>query len=394
MAPRQAAPAPVSGAFGCHNVHDLRAAAHRFLPRGLFEFVDRGAEDERCLDRDVEAFGKVTLLPRVLRDVSKADPSTTLLGGPSAFPLAIAPTGGAGMVRHRGDLQLARAAAAAGVPFTISSASNMELEEICAAGGRLWFQLYLWEDRSLSMAVIERARAAGCEALLVTVDIPVTPNREYNQRNGFASPFKLRPGNAADILSHPRWFASVMLPYMRTGGMPSQANLPKEFRHAVTRQAAPRARFRGDSLTWDEVAKMREAWPGKFVIKGLLRPDDAERAVALGADGVVVSNHGGRSLDCAAATLDALPAIVAAIGGKAEVLVDSGVRRGSDIAKALACGAQGVLAGRAPLYGLAAGGQAGVEYALGLLRTEFVRTMGLCGARDVSELDADLLAQR
>lgn len=390
MVLRQAGPAPVS-AFGCYNIHDLRDAARRFLPRGLFEFIDRGAEDELCLDRDVEAFRKVTLLPRVLRDVSKADPATTLLGGPSAFPLAIAPTGGAGMVRHHGDLHLARAAAVAGVPFTISSASNMEVEAVCAAGGRLWFQLYLWEDRALSMAVVDRARAAGCEALIVTVDIPVSPNREYNQRNGFASPFRLRPGNAADILSHPRWFASVMLRYMGRGGMPAQANLPKEFRHAVTKQAAPRARFRGDSLTWDEVAKMRESWKGKFVLKGILRPDDAERAVALGADGIVVSNHGGRSLDCAAASLEVLPAMVAAVGGRAEVLVDSGVRRGSDIAKALAFGAKGVLAGRAPLYGLAAGGQAGVEHALGLLKAEFVRTMGLCGARNVSELDAGLL---
>jgi isopentenyl diphosphate isomerase/L-lactate dehydrogenase-like FMN-dependent dehydrogenase len=389
---RQSGPAPASGAFGCYNIADLREKARRFLPRGLFEFVDRGAEDELCLGSDVAAFRRITLLPRVLRDVSRADPSAVLLGGPAAFPLAIAPTGGAGMVRHHGDLLLARAAAAAGIPFTISSASNMEVEEICAAGGRLWFQLYLWEDRALSMAVVERARAAGCEALIVTVDIPVSPNREYNQRNGFASPFRLRPGNAFDILSHPRWFARVMLRYMRAGGMPAQANLPKEFRHAVTRQAAPRARFRGDSLTWDEVARMRDSWKGKFVLKGILRPDDAERAVAMGADGIIVSNHGGRSLDCSAATLDALPAVAAAVGVKAEVLVDSGIRRGSDIAKALALGAKGVLAGRAPLYGLAAGGQAGVDYALALLRTEFVRTMGLCGARDVSELDAGLLA--
>lgn len=382
----------MTGAYGCYNVHDLRQAARRFLPRGLFEFIDRGSEDELCLDRDVAAFAGMKLLPRVLRDVSKANPATTLLGGPSAFPLAIAPTGGAGMVRHHGDLHLARAAAAAGVPFAVSSASNMEVEEICAAGGRLWFQLYLWEDRALSMAVVERARAAGCEALLVTVDIAVSPNREYNQRNGFSSPFRLRPGNAADILSHPRWFASVMLRYMRKGGMPMQANLPKEFRHAVTRQAARPARFRGDSLAWDEVARMREAWPGKFVIKGLMRPDDAERALALGADGIIVSNHGGRSLDCAPATLDALPAVVAAVAGKAEILVDSGVRRGSDIAKALVLGAKGVLAGRAPLYGLAVGGQAGVAHALGLLKAEFVRTMGLCGAREVAEFDAGLLA--
>ncbi|HWL46732.1 MAG TPA: alpha-hydroxy acid oxidase [Sphingomonadaceae bacterium] len=385
----------MTGGYGCFNIHDLREAARRRLPRGIFEFVDRGAEDELALAGDIAAFASVKLLPRVLRDVSRADPSTaSLLGGPAAFPLAVAPTGGAGIVWHHGDLHLARAAAAAGVPFTVSSASTMEVEEICAAGGRLWFQLYLWEDRALSMAVVDRARAAGCEALIVTLDIAVAPNREYNQRNGFVSPFRLRPGNAVDILSHPRWFAGVMLRYMAGGGLPVQANLPKALRHVVTRRAAPGARFRGDSLTWDEVARMRDTWPGKFVLKGMLRPDDAERAVALGADAVIVSNHGGRSLDCALPTLTALPAVVAAVAGRAEVMVDSGVRRGSDIAKALALGASGVLVGRAPLYGLARGGEAGVAHALGLLKSEFVRVMGLCGARDISELDAGLLAPR
>ena len=381
----------MTGLFGCHNIHDLREKARRRLPRALFDFVDRGAEDELCLKRDFAAFAAIKLLPRVLRDVSRVDPSTTLLGGPAAFPLAIAPTGGAGLLWHRGDLHLARAAAGAGVPFIISSASNMEMEAICAAGGRLWFQLYLWEDRELSMSVVERARIAGCEALVVTVDIPVSPNREYNQRSGFSSPFRLRPGNAADILSHPRWLSGVMLRYLREGGMPVQANLPSQLRHRLTKRAAPRARFRGDTLTWDEVARMRDGWPGRFVIKGILRPDDAERAAGLGADAVIVSNHGGRSLDCAMPTLEALPAIVAAIGGKAEVLVDSGVRRGSDIAKALALGARGVLAGRGPLYGLAVGGEDGARFALDIFRTEFVRTMGLVGARDVSELDAGLL---
>lgn len=384
--------APVSGHFGCYNVDDLYKAARRRLPRGLFDFLDRGTEDELSLALNRDAFRAVKLLPRVLRDVSKVDPSTTMLGGPAAFPLAIAPTGGAGLAWHKGDLHLARAAAKAGVPFTISSASTMEIEDVCAAGGRLWFQLYLWEERALSMAVVDRARAAGCEALLVTIDMPVPPNREYNQRSGFGSPFRLRPGNAVDILSHPRWFMGVMLPYMRSGGMPTQANLPPEYRHKVTKQAARPARFKGDTLTWDEVARMRDNWPGKFVLKGLTRPDDAERAVALGVDGIVVSNHGGRSLDCAVATIDALPGVVAAAGGKAEIFVDSGVRRGTDIAKALVLGATGVLAGRAPLYGLAIGGQPGVEHALGLLRSEFVRVMGLTGARDVSELDAGLLA--
>jgi isopentenyl diphosphate isomerase/L-lactate dehydrogenase-like FMN-dependent dehydrogenase len=389
---RQAGEALVTGRFGCHNVEDLHDAARRRLPRGLFEFLDRGTEDELSLARNRQAFRAVGLLPRVLRDVSKVDPSTRLLGIPAAFPLAIAPTGGAGLAWHEGDLHLARAAAAAGVPFTISSASTMDVEAICAAGGRLWFQLYLWEDRSLSMAVVDRARAAGCEALIVTVDMPVPPNREYNRRSGFASPFRLRPSNVVDILSHPRWFVGVMLRYMRGGGMPTQANLPAEFRHKVTRQAARPARFKGDALTWDDVARIRDKWPGTFLLKGILRPDDAGRAVALGADGVIVSNHGGRSLDCAVPTLDALPGVVAAIGAQAEVFVDSGIRRGSDIAKAIVLGATGVLVGRAPLYGLAIGGQAGAEHAIGLLKSEFVRVMGLCGAAHVPELNAGLLA--
>ena len=377
--------------FGCYNLADLRALARRRLPLGVWEYVERGVEDELGLARNRAGFEAVTFRPRVLRNVERIDPSTQLLGCPSAFPLAVAPTGAAGLLWYQGDLALAKAAARVGVPFTICSASTMDIDQIAAAGGRLWFQLYMWADRALSHAVIDRSRELACEALLVTLDLPVPPNREYLYRNGFGTPFRLNATNVADIVCHPRWLLSVMGRYALTGGVPSQANLPDRLRNKVTQAAHPGAHFKQDNLDWDELARLRERWPGKLVLKGVLRADDAERAVKLGADGIVVSNHGGRGLDGSIASIDALPAIVEAVGGRLEVLLDSGVRRGSDVVKAVALGAKGVLAGRAALYGLAAAGENGVVRALDLLKAETMRTMGMLGARDVGEIDRDLL---
>jgi isopentenyl diphosphate isomerase/L-lactate dehydrogenase-like FMN-dependent dehydrogenase len=369
----------------------MRERCRSFLPRGVWEYLERGVEDEHGMARNRAGFERVTFRPHVLRNVESIDPSTTLLGAPASFPLAVAPTGAAGLVWHQGDLALAKAAARAGVPFTISSASTMDLEQIATAGGRLWFQLYMWADRSLSMAVIDRAAEAGCEALLVTLDLPVPPNREYLHKNGFGTPFRLNATNTLDILAHPRWLVSVMGRYMLTGGVPSQANLPDRLRNKVTQSANPGALFKQDNLDWDEVSRLRERWKGKLVLKGVLRADDAERAASIGADGIVVSNHGGRSLDGSMASIDALPAIVAAVSGRLEVLLDSGVRRGSDVVKAVALGAKGVLAGRAALYGLGTAGEDGVVRALELLKAETVRCMGMLGARDISEVDAGLL---
>jgi isopentenyl diphosphate isomerase/L-lactate dehydrogenase-like FMN-dependent dehydrogenase len=376
----------------CYNIADLRARARRRLPRGIWEYAERGVEDEVGMARNRAAFEAVTFRPRVLRGVHAVDPATTIFGRPSPLPLAVGPTGAAGLLWYQGDLALARAAAAAGVPFTISSASTMDLEQIAVAGGRLWFQLYLWEDRSLSHAVVDKAHALGCDALFVTLDLPVPPNREYIQRNGFGTPFKLNARNTLDVLRHPRWLAEVMGRYALTGGVPSQANLPDRLRARITKGAPPGALFKQDDLDWDGARELRDRWPGKFVLKGILHPEDAERALALGADGIVVSNHGGRALDSSVASLAALPAIVAAVGGKMTIFLDSGVRRGSDIVKAVALGADAVLVGRAPLYGLAAAGEAGVVRALDLLRTETVRTMAMLGARTIGEIDASLLA--
>jgi isopentenyl diphosphate isomerase/L-lactate dehydrogenase-like FMN-dependent dehydrogenase len=361
------------------------------LPRGIWEYAERGTEDETAMARNRAAFERVTFRPRVLRAVQSVDTGTTIFGKPSAMPIALAPTGAAGLLWYQGDLALSRAAAAAGVPFTISSASTMDLEQIATAGGRLWFQLYYWEDRDLSHAVVDKAHDLGCEALFITLDMPVPPNREYIHRSGFGTPFRLNARNTLDVLSHPRWLAGVMGRYMLTGGIPTQANLPDRLRARVTKGAPPGALFKQDDLDWDAVKVLRDRWPGKLVLKGVLHPQDAERALALGADGVVVSNHGGRALDSSIATIDALPDIVAAVGGRLTVLLDSGVRRGSDVVKAVALGADAVLAGRAPLYGLAAAGEAGVARSLELLRTETARTMAMLGASTVAEIDSALL---
>jgi isopentenyl diphosphate isomerase/L-lactate dehydrogenase-like FMN-dependent dehydrogenase len=376
--------------FGCHNIADLRAKARRRLPLGVWEYLERGVEDEAGMARNRAALERITFRPRVLRNVSSVDPSTELLGQKAPFPLAVAPTGAAGIMAYRGDFALARAAARAGVPFTISSASTMDLEQICEAGGRLWFQLYFWQDRDLSLSVVDRA-AALCDTLLVTLDIPVIPNREYLHRNGFGTPFRLNATNTLDVLRHPRWALGVMGRYALHGGIPSQANLPDRLRNKVTESAKPGALFKQDDLVWDDVARLRERWPGKLVLKGILHPEDAEQAAKLGCDGVVVSNHGGRSLDSSCASIDALPDVISAAGSKLSVLLDSGVRRGSDVIKAIALGAQGVLAGRAMLYGLAAGGEDGVVRALELLRQETVRTMGMLGVRNIGEVDRGLL---
>lgn len=374
------------------NIEELRQAAQSRLAEGVYAFLERGVEDDVCTAANRTAFQDIKLRPRVLRGVSNIDISTDLLGTRISAPMAIAPTGGNAMFWYRGDEALARAAAAAGIPFTISTASSMDVEEIACAGGRLWFQLYLWEDRKLSQAAVDRAWAAGCDTLFVTADMAVPPNREFMRRMGFGLPFKVGRRSLLDIVRHPRWTLGVMGRYMLNGGLPRQANLPPELKGVITRDPTRRASFVNDTLDWDEVKALRDRWQGKFIVKGIMRGDDAETALAIGADGVVVSNHGGRSLDSSAATIDVLPDVVSAIGGRGTIFLDSGIRRGTDVAKALALGANAVLLGRAPLYGLAAAGQSGAKLALDILKTELRRTMGLTGSRTIAELTADLLA--
>jgi (S)-mandelate dehydrogenase len=376
----------------CYNIADLREAAKRRLPKGVFEFVDRGSEDEVGLRNNRAGFERIKLRPRSLVDMSGRTMQTTLFGKPMRMPVAIAPTGAAGLCWYEGELELAKAAAAAKIPFTLATGAMTSMEKIAReAGGRLWMQLYLWNDRKLSYELVQRAERAGFEALILTVDTVVSPNREYNARNGFNLPFHPTPRAVIDIVSHPRWLTGVLSRYLTTTGMPRYENLPEKFRSKITADPSQKEITRQDTMTWDDLRKLRDLWPRVLMVKGIMRADEAVRAVEYGADAVVVSNHGGRNLDSAMASIDALPEIVEAVGDRATVILDSGVRRGSDIAKALALGAKAVLVGRATLYGTAVAGEAGALHALNVLGNELDKTMVYTACNTVDEIGPEIL---
>lgn len=377
---------------GAYNIEDLREIARRRVPKGMFEFVDRGAEDEVALRNNRTAFERIRLKPRALIDVSKRSQEITLFGKPQKMPIAIAPTGSAGLMWHDGEIALARAAAAAGIPFTLATGSMTAMEKIAAqAGGRLWFQLYMWPDRSLSHKLVERASTAGFEALVVTVDGAVSGNREYNLRNGFTIPFTFTRRNVSDVLMHPEWLLGVLARYVFTTGMPRYENYPSEFKHRITTQPMGKGMLLNDSLTWDDLRVLRRMWPRTLIVKGILHPQDARLAADCGADGIVVSNHGGRNLDSSMAPIEVLPEIVDAVGKRITVIVDSGFRRGSDVVKALALGARAVLIGRPTLYGTAAGGEAGAARAIAIFREEIDRMLALLGCPGIAALNREYL---
>lgn len=373
------------------SIADARRQARARLPRFVFDYVDGGAEDERCLQRNLDAWSHCHLVPTYLRDTSQLDLRVEVFGSHWRAPLGVAPVGFCGLVRPGGDVMLARAAAARGVPFVLSTASNDRLETVREAALAVapdavqWLQLYVMSDRAIAEQMVRRAAAAGYQALVLTVDVPVSGWRERDLRNGFKLPF--RPGlrTLLDLLSRPRWSCA-----MARHGAPGFVNLAEavDGQASAQLQAALLARAMDRGLVWEHLAWLRRLWPGPLLLKGLLHPDDARRARDHGIDGVIVSNHGGRQLDAAPATAMVLPRIVDAVAGRLPVFVDSGVRRGSDIAKALALGATAVFAGRAPVWGLAAAGQAGAEAALGLLAGELERTMTLIGASTVSAVGA------
>ncbi len=375
-----------------HNIADLRDGARRRLPKGIFEYVDRGTEDDIAVANNRQAYRRLEFAPRVLIDVSVRSTETTLFGTAATMPVAVAPTGFAGLCWHNGEIALAKAARAAGVPFTLSTLSISSLEDVAEqAGGRLWFQLNMWRKRSLSHDIVTRAEKAGYEALMLTVDNAAAPNREYNSRNGFTIPLKLRPRLMYDVATHPRWFTGVILRYLAREGMPKHMNYPEQYRDSIVRGINTTYDLRADNLTWDDVSELRRLWPRVLMVKGIQRADDARRCAERGVDCIVVSNHGGRNLDPSRAPLDVLPEVVDAVGDRTAVMTDGGVTRGSDIAKAVALGARGVLVGRSALYGVSVGGQAGAEHALSLLKTEFHRMMGYLGCRSVGEIDRDLV---
>lgn len=371
-----------------YNIEDLRQLARRRLPRAFFEFVDRGTEDEVALANNRQAFDSLQLSARVLADVSRRSLKTELFGSTHAMPIAVAPTGVAGLLWHGGEVATARAARDAGVPFCVATTSVASVEDVARlAGGTLWYQVYMWPESRFTYEMIARAKAAGCEALILTVDGVVSPNREYNQRNGYAAPFRFTGRNVLDVAMHPRWMLGTLGRYVLEGGFPAFQNYPEEVRQKVTsRQIDRRTLINNPSLCWDDVRAVRAAWPRRLLVKGIMNPQDARLAVAAGADAVIVSNHGGRNLDSAPAPIEVLPDIVAEVGQQVPVLLDSGIRRGTDVIKALALGASMVLAGRGPLYGTAAAGEPGARRALDIFRSETDRVMGLIGCNSVQEL--------
>jgi (S)-mandelate dehydrogenase len=372
------------------NIEDLRALAKRRLPRAIFDFFDGGAEDEVTLRENRAAFERVRLLPKVLVNVAQVDTSVELFGAKASIPLAIAPTGGISAGRYGAELILARAAKGWGIPFTMATPSAFTIERVAEeVGGRLWFQLYCVRDLEFRAQLVRRAKDAGYEAILVTVDLPVSGKRERDPRNGFHTPYSPNWRNSKDVVLKPAWALDML-----RNGLPGMANL-EGYRFSApsgTDIVTAVGREMDAGLDWGYIRRLRDEWPGKLLLKGVERADDAERAACVGCDGVVVSNHGGRQLDGASATLDALPAVSRAVGNKIAVLLDGGVRRGVDILKARALGAHGVLTGRATLFGAMAGGEAGATRALEILTSELVRAMQLCGMRSIAEIGSDLVA--
>lgn len=375
------------------SVADLRTMARRRLPRGVFDYIDGGAEDEMTLAANVEAYRRVGFAPRVLRDVGEVDTSSTLLGKPLPIPVVLAPTGFTRIADPAGELAVARAARRAGVPYALSTLGTRSIEEVAAVGSdRLWFQVYVWKDRGLMVDLVDRAAASGYEALCITVDTAVLGRRERDVRRGFTLPPKIGPSTILDGALHPGWawrfvtsepilFANVAGQGVGDG---AEAISLADY---VGHQFDP-------ALSWDDVAWFRERWHGPIVLKGIQTVADAVIAADNAVEAIALSNHGGRQLDSAPVPLDLLPHVAEAVGGRVEIICDGGVRRGSDIVKALALGADACMAGRAYLYGLGAAGERGVDHVLQLLAADMKRTMALIGCRSVSSIDRDLVSPR
>ncbi len=380
------------------SVGDLRRLARRRLPRGVFDYIDGGAEDEVTLAANTAAFRAIGFAPRVLRGVGDVDTSTTLLGRSLPLPLALAPTGFSRIADAQGELAVARAAARSGIPYVLSTLATRSIEEVAAAAdGPQWFQVYVWRDRGLVREMVERAAANGYEALVLTVDTAVFGRRERDVRRGFSLPPAIGPSTLIDGAIHPAWtwqfvrsepirFANVVGAASGASGT-SRASAGET---AVTLADYVNAQFDPD-LGWADVEWLRGIWDGPIVLKGIQTVADARLAATAGVDAIALSNHGGRQLDGAPAALSLVAPVVDAIGDAVEVICDGGVRRGSDIVKAVALGARACFAGRAYLYGLGAAGEPGVDHVLTLLADDVRRTMALCGARSIAELDRSLL---
>ena len=375
------------------SLQDFERAARRRLPKSVFGFVAGGAEDAQSLRANRAAFDEFAFRPRVLVDVSRRDQSITLFGARYASPFGIPPMGASALCRFEADLALARAAAAEGLPFILSGPSTVPLERVIREAPGAWYQAYLPAGRERVGRLLDRVRAAGYEVLVLTLDVPVGANRENNLRNGFSMPVRPNLRLALDGLVHPRWLVGTLAATLLRSGIPRFENFAAE-RGGWIISTPPGGQHAGrDALSWPDLAWIRSQWKGRLVLKGILRADDARRACGEGADGIIVSNHGGRQLDGAVAPLRVLAAIAEA-AGNAVVMMDGGIRRGTDVLKARALGATCVFAGRPMLFGAAVAGEAGVRHAIAILREEIDRDLALLGCADIASVSRDLLIER
>ena len=374
-------------------VEDMRRVAKRRLPRGVFDYIDGGAEDERTLANNSAAFGQIEFCPNILRDVSEIDVSSTLLGKPVSMPLVLAPTGYTRLTHSEGELSVARAAERAGIPYSLSTMSTRSIEEVGdVSNGAKWFQVYTWKDRGLVREMVERAGASGYEAIILTVDTAVLGKRERDARRGFSIPPKIGPGTIIDGIVHPAWtydfithdpltFANVahLDQYGSDGDMGRGQYVMMNF---------------DQKLAWSDVEWLQSVWSGPIVLKGIQTVDDAMRAVEAGVQAIALSNHGGRQLDDAPAPISLVEPVAQAVQGRAEIICDGGVRRGSDIVKAIALGATACSIGRPYLYAMGAAGERGVDQILGFFREGIARTMALSGRTTIAEIDRSLVRWR
>ncbi len=374
------------------SVEDLRRLAKRRLPAGVFDYIDGGAEDERTLATNSGDFSRIEFRPRVLRDVSQLDISTTIFGRPAAMPLILSPTGFTRIAHSQGELAVTRAAARAGIPHSLSTMGTRSIEEVAAANphGATWFQIYTWKDRGLVRDLVARAAAAGYGAVWLTVDTAVLGRRERDVRRGLTLPPKLGPRTLIDGALHPAWTWDFLnaepITFANVVGRHEQDGTS-----AISLAEHVASQF-DQALSWDDIEWLRSFWDGPIVLKGIQTVADAKQAVAAGVTGIGVSNHGGRQLDDAPTPVSLIEPIKQEVGDQATVICDGGIRRGSDIVKALAFGADVVAIGRPYFLALGAAGEPGVDWLLDFLRTGMERTMALCGARSLGEIDCELVA--
>lgn len=379
----------MSNSGRAHNVQDYQKLAHKRLPRAVIDFIEGGAEDEITISRNRSAFENIHLVPRILTDVSVRDISTTILGNRVSSPIVLCPVGLATLAHPLGEVGAGIAASNRNIIATHSSSSSWNLEDIAAASsGVKWFQLYIWKDRKLTAQIVERARSAGYSALVLTVDVPISARRERDLRNGFTIPPRPRLNQLGDLFHHFGWFYAQLKSEL-AGHKMSMGNFTPENVGMRTRLKMLEIvnELFDPSVTWKDVEWLRSIWKGPIVVKGIMTAADAKLAVKFGADAIWISNHGGRQLDGLSATIEVLPEIVKAVNGKAEIYLDGGVRRGSDIVKAIALGATACMIGRPYMYGLAANGTAGVESIINILEIEMGASMALMGRPTISSLD-------